>query len=105
MSDEGKRATNSGTRTRNLFLRREAPYPLGHIGFGTSLAQLLLLKPRSKLWLVILAYQKEMRCKCEFQLFRKRAKNREYVLLRDAVLKYPQVTLFVLKRTCHALTK
>jgi hypothetical protein len=27
-----KSSTSSGTRTHNLFLRREAPYPLGHTG-------------------------------------------------------------------------
>ena len=27
---EGKNNTRGGTRTHNLFLRREAPYPLGH---------------------------------------------------------------------------
>lgn len=27
-----KNSTSSGTRTHNLFLRREAPYPLGHAG-------------------------------------------------------------------------
>ena len=32
--------TRGGTRTRNLLLRREAPYPLGH----TSRRNLLLLK-------------------------------------------------------------
>ena len=30
------KATRGGTRTRNLLLRREAPYPLGHTGFCPS---------------------------------------------------------------------
>jgi hypothetical protein len=40
-----KRATNSGTRTRNLNLRRVAPYPLGHIGLDGVLADSLVLIP------------------------------------------------------------
>ena len=28
--------TRGGTRTRNLLLRREAPYPLGHTGYDDA---------------------------------------------------------------------
>ena len=37
-----ERVTRGGTRTRNLLLRREAPYPLGHtseVGMFNSLAE------------------------------------------------------------------
>ena len=35
-----KKSTHDGTRTRNLFLRREAPYPLGHASRLLSLLAL-----------------------------------------------------------------
>ncbi|KRX36870.1 hypothetical protein T05_1070 [Trichinella murrelli] len=33
--------TDGGTRTRNLRLRRPAPYPLGHIGFEILFLKIL----------------------------------------------------------------
>ncbi|KRX24546.1 hypothetical protein T07_9933 [Trichinella nelsoni] len=33
--------TDGGTRTRNLRLRRPAPYPLGHIGFEILFPKIL----------------------------------------------------------------
>ena len=46
-----KEATRSGTRTHNLFLRREAPYPLGHTGLVRYCTGLMSHKLRSKLCL------------------------------------------------------
>ena len=41
-TENAKKATSGGTRTRNLTLRRGAPYPLGHVGLRYCLLHLLI---------------------------------------------------------------
>ena len=43
------KSTRGGTRTRNLLLRREAPYPLGHTSSYRSLPNMCFIMPSDRL--------------------------------------------------------